>query len=279
MRIAISGIAWDISEDEDVARLLHQFEVDAIDVVPGKYFSEPGRVSGDEQLSAVRGWWAERGIEIVGMQALLFGTTGLNMFGPAEMRESMLQYLSAVIGSGKPLGATRAVFGSPRNRDRSGLSDDQVMEIAVPFFKRLGDVAESCGVMLCLEPTPACYGANFMTTSQETAQVVREVAHPSVRMQLDTGALAINGEDPEVVLQELASLVGHIHASEPKLVPLGEGTTDHARVGRAVAARLPNQVVTVEMLPTSSEPHLQSIERALRVAVSYYRRTEGRGNP
>ena len=38
MRLAISNIAWDVSEDENIARLLNRSGVDAIDVAPAKYF-------------------------------------------------------------------------------------------------------------------------------------------------------------------------------------------------------------------------------------------------
>ena len=82
------------------------------------------------------------------------------------------------------------------------------MDMAVPFFRRLGDIAQNFGVVICLEPNPTCYGANFMTTSAETAQVVEQIAHPAVRMQLDTGALTINGEDPATVLQDCALSLG-----------------------------------------------------------------------
>lgn len=270
MRLAISNIAWDTSEDEEVAKLLTRYSVDAIDIAPGKYFPEPARAT-DEDIAGVKQWWAERGIEVTGMQALLFGTVGLNVFGSPEVQETMLLHLAAVCRIAAGLGASRLVFGSPKNRDRSGLSDEQVGEIAIPFFRRLGDIAQSYGVMVCLEPNPPCYGANFMTTSAETARVVEQVAHRSIQMQLDTGALAINGEDPATVLQNSSALIGHIHASEPDLVPLGDSSADHAKVAAALAHYLPNHVVTIEMLATQHEPHLESIERALGVAIRNYR--------
>ena len=145
------------------------------------------------------------------------------------------------------------------------------MDVAVHFFQRLGDVAQSYGVVICLEPNPTCYGANFMTTSAETVQVVRQIAHPAIRMQLDTGALTINGEDPGAVLQDCAPLIGHVHASEPDLLPLGDGGTDHAKVVAALRQHLPNHVVSIEMLATKNEPHEVSIERALGVAIRHYR--------
>jgi D-psicose/D-tagatose/L-ribulose 3-epimerase len=270
MRLAVSNIAWDTNEDEVIVTLLQRFGVDAIDVAPGKYFPEPANAT-DEDIARVKNWWFERGIEITGMQALLFGTTGLNVFGPPESQDAMLQHLTAVCRIGAGLGTKRVVFGSPKNRDRTGLNDQQAMDVAVSFFRRLGDIAQFYGVVICIEPNPTCYGANFMTSSSETAQVVRQIAHPAIRMQLDTGALTINGEDAVIVLQDCAHLIGHVHASEPDLLPLGDGGTEHTKVVAALNQYLPNHVVSIEMLATKNEPHEVSIERALTVAIQHYR--------
>ncbi|KQZ27549.1 sugar phosphate isomerase/epimerase [Duganella sp. Root1480D1] len=270
MRLAISNIAWDTTEDEAVAALLQRYAIDAIDVAPGKYFPDPAKATADD-IAAVRAWWSARGIELTGMQALLFGTTGLNVFGDSASQEAMLQHLDAVCRIGAGLGATRLVFGSPKNRDRSGLSDEQALAVALPFFRRLGAIAQERGVTVCLEPNPACYGANFMTSAAETAAVVRQVAHPAIKMQFDTGALTINGEDPAQVLQECAGLIGHIHASERNLVTLGDADTDHRRIGPLVAQALPGHVVTIEMVASTSEAHTNAIERALQCASNAYR--------
>lgn len=270
MRLAFSNIAWDVPEDEIVAKLLCRFDVDAVDVAPGKYFPDPANAS-DDEIKRVRAWWAERGIEITGMQALLFGTSGLNMFGPSSVQEAMLGHLAAVYRIGAGLGAVRMVFGSPKNRDRRGLTEQEAMAVAIPFFRRLGDIAASNGVFICLEPNPPCYGANFMTTSAETARVVEQVAHPAIRMQLDTGTLTINQEDPTEVLERSAHLIGHIHVSEPDLLPVGDGGADHAKMHAALAQYLPKHLVTLEMVATKDESHIVSIERALKVAISQYR--------
>lgn len=274
MRLAISNIAWDVAEDASVAELLGKFGVDAVDVAPGKYFPYPASAK-DEDIAKVRRWWAGHGIEITGMQALLFGTTGLNVFGESKSQEAMLEHLRAVCRIGAGLGATRLVFGSPKNRDRSGLSDAQALEQAVSFFRRLGNAAQEHGVIVCLEPNPTRYGANFMITSEETAHVVAAVGHGAIRMQLDTGALTINGESPEDVLESSAGLIGHVHASEPDLIPLGDGVTDHQLMHKALSQRLPEHLVSIEMVATKEEPHLQSIERALVCAVECYRNKHG----
>lgn len=270
MRLAISNIAWDIEEDDSVAKLLSKFCVDAIDVAPGKYFPDPLNTK-DKEIENIRRWWADNGVEITGMQALMFGTTGLNLFGDNESQEAMLNHLRAVCRIGAGLGAIRLSFGSPKNRDRLGLSDSEALEHAVNFFRRLGYSAQQYGVIICLEPNPTHYGANFMTTSEETANVVEAVDNPAIRMQFDTGSLTINGEVPEAVLKRNSRLIGHVHASEPDLMPLGDGGTDHQLIRKLLMKYLPESVVSVEMAATKDEPHLLSIERSLSYAVGSYR--------
>ncbi|HAH3148449.1 TPA: sugar phosphate isomerase/epimerase, partial [Escherichia coli] len=41
MRVSISNLAWEVTEDVEVANLLSAFNIDAIDIAPGKYFPEP----------------------------------------------------------------------------------------------------------------------------------------------------------------------------------------------------------------------------------------------
>lgn len=269
MRLAISNIAWDVSEDELISKLLQKYHINAIDIAPGKYFPEPHKATAKD-IHHVKQWWADRDIEITGMQSLLFGTTGLNVFGSIEIQKAMLEHLTAVCKIASGLGSTRLVFGSPKNRDRSGLTDQEALDIAIPFFRRLGDIAKSHSAIVCLEPNPACYGANFMLTSNETAEVVKQIDHPAIKMQLDTGALTINGEEISAVLEKFSALIGHIHASEPQLLPLGDGSTPHRKIYENLIRYLPKSIVSIEMLATQNEPHEASIERALRHAILYY---------
>ena len=276
MRLSISNLAWDVDEDATIAALLQGAGVDAIDIAPSKYFPLPNEAS-TQDIAAVKDWWAQRGIAIIGMQALLFGTEGLNLFGPPAVQDAMLRHLSGICRIGAGLGASRLVFGSPRNRDRGGLGEAEACALALPFFRRLGDIAQQHGVCICLEPTPSRYGANFMIASADTLQVVQQVDHPAIRMQCDSGALTIAGEAPMAMLAACAPYIGHIHASEPDLVPLGDGGCDHAAMAAAVARHLGDYPVTIEMLASKTEPHATAIARALDVAARHYRQHQGVG--
>lgn len=269
MRVAISNIAWDSAEDDVVAAVLARHGIDAIDVAPGKYFPDPEAATA-EDISGVRQAWRARGMEITGLQGLLFGVAGVNLFGDVSSREAMLRRLGAVCRIGGELGARWLVFGSPRNRDRSGLADSQVREAAVSFFRRLGDQAAAHAVIVCLEANPPRYGCNFMTTTGEAAEVVRAVDHPAIRLHLDTGTLAINGEPADETIAKHADIIAFVHASEPDLVTLGDGGAPHAEAAAALARLLPRCVVSIEMLPSKAEPHAAAVERAVVLARRVY---------
>jgi D-psicose/D-tagatose/L-ribulose 3-epimerase len=269
MRLAISNIAWDTEEDSDTAALLRKYDIDAIDIAPGKYFPHPLKASSN-QIRKVRAWWVDQGVEITGMQSLLFGTSGFNVFGDTGTQEKMLEHLYAICRIGGELGATRIVFGSPRNRDRQNLSDETSQTVASEFFRKLGDRAEACGVMVCLEPNPPVYGSNFMINSFETERMVRLINHPAIRMQFDTGSVLINQEDPQAVLSSASPLIGHIHLSEPQLVPLGDSGLSHAAMAKSLHHWLPQALATIEMVATTKGTHIEAMTRAITFARAQY---------
>jgi D-psicose/D-tagatose/L-ribulose 3-epimerase len=269
MRISISNIAWETTFDEQICDILRRHGIDAIDIAPGKYFPDFAAASA-EHIASVRSWWEQRGIEIIGMQSLLFGTQDLNLFSAPDVQQRMLDHLQEVSRIADGLNARRLVFGSPRNRDRSGLSNEQAFDQATSFFQRLAEVAQLHEVTICLEPNPECYGSNFMTSSAETAAVVEAVAHPAIRMQFDTGALSINGESPSTICSEFRTLIGHVHASEPQLVPVGTGATDHPASAASLQKFFPDAPVTIEMLTNSTDDPMAAVEASVEFVVACY---------
>jgi D-psicose/D-tagatose/L-ribulose 3-epimerase len=267
MRLSISNLAWEREHDPAMRELLNEAGVDSIDIAPGRYFSDPVRAAAVE-IDALRRAWNDAGVEIFGLQALLFGTQGLNVFGSQESQEAMLMHLDGVCRLGAALGARRLVFGSPRNRDATGWESEAARHHAVEFFARLGDVAARHEVVVCLEPNPRRYQCNFMTTTTEAADIVRAVGRPEIGLQFDTGTLLVNGEDAAVTLAAHGPLVRHVHASEPDLAPLGSLDTDHASYGRAIRSALGDAMITIEMLP--GDDRVAAARRALALALDAY---------
>lgn len=269
MSISISNIAWNTVADDSVANILKKHQVEKIDVAPPKYFSNPSEVT-DSEILAVKDYWKKKEISIIGMQSLLFGTQGLNLFGDAENQNEMLSHLSHICHIGKLLGSKKLVFGSPRNRDRSHLEDDLTRDIAIDFFNRLGDIAKQNGVIVCLEPNPTCYNSNFMVDSLETANVVEYVNHSNIKMQLDVGAMFINNEQPDVIIPKVYHLVGHVHISEPQLASININNEYHQMVAPLLQQYLPEKDITIEMLTSSEKVSLTEIEQSIKFVQNVY---------
>lgn len=268
MELSISNIAWESSLDSVVADVLREQGIRYIDIAPGRYFSDPAKAT-DAEIAAVASWWADQGIGFAGMQSLLFGTQGLNLFGTKDQQERMLEHLRAICHIGAKLDARKLVFGSPKNRDRSGLSNVKATEIAMSFFSRLGDIAAEEGVIICLEPNPVIYGANFLTSTWEAFEFVSDLGHPAVRIQLDTGTVLQN-EEPADIIQSVAGQIGHIHISEPHLPPVGTNQDRHAELRDAIKAIGYNAPITLEMLVRSPLPVVETISASLRYAKNIY---------
>ncbi len=246
MRIAISAIAWRPDEDVAVRDLLVSKGVDAIEAAPSKIGVKPTELT-TEQLHRYRDFWLEKGVEIVAMQALLFGRGELLLFGDDAPREELFTYLSKIVRLGGTLGAKALVFGSPGNRKRGAVSDERALEIAIPFFRRVGDVAVATNTCLCIEPNPPEYGCDWITSVAQARELVDRVGHAGFGLHLDAAAIEMAHEDESAILGNRGR-IRHFHASEPQLAPVRAGTAiPHARYAAALRSVGDVRVVSIEM--------------------------------
>ena len=207
MQLSVSNIAWNTAFDEAAADLLAAEGVHCIDIAPGKYFPAFAAATA-EDIARVRRFWSDRGIRIVGMQSLLFGTKGLEI------------------------------------------------------------KADSVKPRLLLEPNPTLYGANFLTTTASAAEFVQSLAEPSVGLQLDLGTMTVNGETPDVI-DRVAPLVGHIHVSEPRLVPVGTTQAPHAFYASHLK-NVPAAYLAIEMVEKDADRPLDAVREAIRFVKRVY---------
>jgi sugar phosphate isomerase/epimerase len=262
MKLCVSAIAWNADEEARAFSLLASNQVHFIEHVPARVASIA------PQLRTLQ-------LELVAFQALLFGTSGLQLFRSDAERSALETHLNTLCVQAGSLGARALIFGSPKNRSIDPSLDRATAEmLALEFFRRVGKVAEENHCCVCLEPNPTAYGCNFLTTTAETANFVNEVHSNGIKLNLDAGALAMNGEAPEDILDAHRAIVGHIHVSEPHLAPIGSvpATLDnHNRLAKKLRALNYGGVVSIEML----RPGDQAFEPALGEAIRFVRDTYG----
>lgn len=209
------------------------------------------------------------GLRVPSLQALLFGAEGVALLGDAHAFDRMLDHLRRVAGIAAELGARVGVFGSPRQRSRGSLSPDAAFDLGTD---RLRLLAEACwaegGFVLGLEPVPAAYKGDFLTTAAEALAMVRAVDHPGLRLHLDTGCVLLGGGEIGPAVREGAPWLAHFHAAEPNLAPFAAPVADHA--GAAVALRdcAYSGWISIEML--QAEDWMQAVPQAIAQVSRFY---------
>lgn len=161
MKIAVSNIAWQLAEEEAIALIMQTLEIKGVEIATTKLWVSPS-VAIKNDIEDYKHFWQSRNIEIVAMQALLFGRPDLTIFDTNQTRQETFKYLVETIELGSKLGAKVLVFGAPKNRKFGSLQKEQIEEIAIDFFHEIGEVAAELGISFCIEPNPQVYDCDFL---------------------------------------------------------------------------------------------------------------------
>lgn len=264
MKLAVSSLAWPRRDDERVATMLVDAGAAGIELAPTKVWRDPLAVAPAE-IRAYGAFWRARGLEVVALQALLHGQPELVLFGDPHARRALLARIDGMAALAELLGASALVFGAPANRRRGDLSAEAAREIATAFFRQAGSLCAERGVVVCIEPNPPEHGCDFVTTLREGVELVRQVDSPGVRLQLDSAAMTLAGDEP-AQLGAAMPFLRHFHISEPGLTPTGSGGVDHVAFSRALAGARYSGWRSLEM----KEAGLDELRRALAHAAACY---------
>jgi hydroxypyruvate isomerase len=192
-------------------------------------FADGGRPFADRVGAAVSAgftnleFWTARDKDLVGLeQAIRESGVTVSAF-VSEPTGSLVdpathdRFLDGVVESARlagRLGARGLIVVS--GDSRAGVTRPQQHDAIVQALRRAAPVAADAGVGLLLEPlnTLVDHKGYFLDSTAEAMQIVREVAHPAVKVLYDLYHSVVMGEDPASVLTGRGDLVGHVHIAD-----------------------------------------------------------------
>lgn len=257
--LGVSSLAWNPAEDPDIAELLQSRGVSYIDLVPTKYFGWDD-LSAVQKALQIKKKWAEFGVNIRGIQSLLFGAGPLNILNPEDWKK-LTAHFERVFSVASALGANRLVFGSPNNRKRGPMGSMEAESIAADFFRKLADQARNHTCMVLLEPNPMEYGCDFVTKTSEAISLVQKVGHPNLRVQLDLGTCFYNDEEADEILQNSSESIGYIHLATKNLSALQDNP--NPQIMKLLSVILNEQPISIEMMGRVDSRNLNQVQGAL----------------
>lgn len=264
MNLAISNIAWTSKEDDLVYKKMLELEFKGLEIAPSRIWNDPF----SQPLSEIKRFRTEitqKGLQIIAFQAILFGHPELTIFDSLKIRTSTLKYLKKMVDLATKLGAKVLVFGSPKNRLMGNLNRIQAEEVAIDFFTKLGQYANSQGTVIGIEPNPKEYGADFLVTTEEALDFVKKVNHPGFRLHLDTGAMTINQENYEQTINKAFPYLCHLHLSEPFLAPLNNVNQKYHRIAQILVKLRYLHWISIEMKNQPEPSGLKNVFESLEM--------------
>jgi sugar phosphate isomerase/epimerase len=267
MNISFSHIAWPPENEATALIFLKELRLDQLEVAPLRAFGDP--LTATESAVRERAeWYRERGFRIGSFQALLFGTSGLELFGNEDSRNRMKEVLTAVGRVAGWAGAGPMVFGSPKNRLKGELSHADAIRRAASFFREVGDACEEAGSCLVIEANPDAYGADFCTHLAHAVELVEATDSPGFGLHVDAGGMALSGEDFEPVLRQAAPHLRHVHASQPDLASFAVPDPVHSKLAKVLREIQYTGSVAVEM---RAQPEgLGAVKQAVEMVRNLY---------
>lgn len=263
-RLSMSNIAWQRC-DEEAAAALAEAGLDGVEIAPTVVWDDPVTAAPAE-IRRYRRWWRDRGLPVVALQSLLYGTTGLELFGDDGARDALIARVEGMCRVAAELEASALVFGSPRNRRRGPMSEQAADEIAVDTFGHIASMAAGLGVAVCLEANPTEYDADWMIRAAHARRIVETVDSPGLRLHLDAACMLLAGDDPTAEVTAGVAALAHVHVSEPQLGTVSAEEIDNLDHHRAFAQALREVdyagYASVEMRPDGDPPDLDRVARA-----------------
>ena len=158
MKLSISNIAWVDEWNKDVYALMQKYGYTGLEIAPTRIFPENPYDHLDEAQKWRQDLMEEYGFVIPSMQSIWFGKQE-KIFGTEEERNSLIEYTKKAVDFATGINCKNLVFGCPRNRNLpNGANED----IAIAFFKELGEYAASKGTMIGMEANPTIYNTNYI---------------------------------------------------------------------------------------------------------------------
>jgi len=215
MKLAISNIGWEKKDDAAVYKMMKEYCFQGLEVAPTRIFPEVPY----NKNTAARAWCAklkrDYGFVIPSMQSIWYGRQE-KLFGTEEERRVLVEYTKKAIAFAAAMDCRNLVFGCPGNRN---FPEDADAEVAVIFFKEIGDYAAEHGTVIGMEANPPIYHTNYINDTISAFHLIEQVDSEGFKLNLDVGTMIENNECVTELVNR-GRLINHVHISEAGLKPI-----------------------------------------------------------
>ena len=266
-KFAVSNLAWPAHMDVLAMELLPAMGVNGVEVAPTKIANWSDLTY--SLLLDFRQRIQNAGLIVSSLQAILFDLPSYQLLDDVEQFKYFESHFFRLTEIADILGAKNLVFGSPKNRKLCGLSNRDAWQVGLERMDRLGSIANSAGIIIGIEPVPIFYGNEFLTSWRQVLSFVDELSNPGVRVHLDTGCVAMNGDSILEAITSCANVMCHFQVAQPQLADFAIPHPDHLIAAKALEKIEYSKWISLEM-QQSKLNSIETITHAVKFVTSTY---------
>ncbi len=241
MKLSISNIGWMAENDVAVYDLMKKYGFQGLEIAPTRILPEKPYDRNAEAAVWRQKLEIDYGFCVSSMQSIWYGRME-KIFGNDEEREFLIDYSKKAIDFAVAISCKNLVFGCPRNRNYPEGAD---RNLAVAFFKELGDYAYSKGTIIGMEANPPIYNTNYINDTKAAFALINKVNSKGFLLNLDVGTMIQNNENVNELIGKV-HLINHVHISEPWLKPIEERNL-HLELKEILGKEIYQRFVSIEM--------------------------------
>lgn len=251
MKLSISNIAWNESIDSDIFEHMKALQYQGLEIAPTRIVKEEPYKNILKATEFTRDLNEKFGISISSIQSIWFGKSEL-LFRTETEYQHLMEYTKDAIKYASALKCGNVVFGCPKNRVIQSKND---YSRAIGFFEEIGDFAVRYNTCISIEPNPEIYGTNFINTTDEAFQLVRQIKSEGIKVNLDFGTMIFNQEEVASI-EKHVHLINHVHISEPYLLMI-EKRQAHKELAKLLREYGYDKYVSIEMKNLNSDEYVK----------------------
>jgi sugar phosphate isomerase/epimerase len=242
MNLAVSNLAWDHKDIDDILKILQKNKIRKIEGVLTKI--NKWDLIDDINIKDLTNHLKSFDIEMGSIQSIFYGVD-INSFND---KDNVLNHITKLIEYSKSLGFKILVFGSPN------LRNDFNYEKIVDVLKNVDELLLKNNITMCIEPNSKIYGGSYFHTITEIVNFLNSNNFSNIKTMVDTHNLLLEGEDPIHMVESHFDQISHIHVSENNLSPISN-LDFHKRFSNKLKTLNYQNIITYELLPCDNLEH------------------------
>jgi sugar phosphate isomerase/epimerase len=210
MSLAVSNLAWEISEDLKVFEELKKLGINQIEGVLTKLGSW-SKIN-DDVIHNFKSHLTENELEIKSIQSIFYGVD----ISTLDDTKKVINHIENLLRYSKILDLNLMVLGSPSLRVLNDYSYGQLKKT----LTEIDNVLMGSDVEISIEPNARIYGGQYFFRLGEIIEFLNQCKFTNIKTMIDTHNLIMEGDDPCILFREYSKHINHIHISEPNLSAL-----------------------------------------------------------